>query len=45
MSTPSQALLTDMQRIEGDIMVLGAAGKMGPTLARMAKRAAPNCKN
>ena len=42
MSTPSQALLTDMQRIEGDIMVLGAAGKMGPTLARMAKRAAPN---
>ena len=42
MSTPSQALHTDMQRIEGDIMVLGAAGKMGPTLARMAKRAAPN---
>ena len=42
MSTPSQALLTDMQRIEGDIMVLGAAGKMGPTLARMAKRAGPN---
>ena len=42
MSTPSHALLTDMQRIEGDIMVLGAAGKMGPTLARMAKRAAPN---
>jgi len=42
MSTPSQALLTDMQHLEGDIMELGAAGKMGPTLARMAKRAAPD---
>ena len=26
----------------GDILVLGVAGKMGPTLARMAKRAAPD---
>ena len=42
MSTPSPSLLSDMQHLEGDIMVLGAAGKMGPTLARMAKRAAPD---
>ena len=28
-------------RAAGDIMVLGAGGKMGPTLARMARRAAP----
>jgi nucleoside-diphosphate-sugar epimerase len=27
--------------VDGDILVLGVAGKMGPTLARMAKRAAP----
>jgi nucleoside-diphosphate-sugar epimerase len=28
-----------MARIEGDLIVLGASGKMGPTLARMARRA------
>ncbi len=28
-----------MARLEGDIILLGVAGKMGPTLARMAKRA------
>ena len=28
-------------RASGDIMIIGVAGKMGPTLARMAKRAAP----
>jgi nucleoside-diphosphate-sugar epimerase len=31
----------DLARAPGDILVLGVAGKMGPTLARMAKRAAP----
>ena len=41
MSQPSPALVADLARIDGDIMVLGVAGKMGPTLARMAKRAAP----
>ena len=41
MSTPSPALVRDLDRIDGDIMVLGVGGKMGPTLARMAKRAAP----
>jgi len=41
MSAPSQALVDALARVTGDIMVLGVAGKMGPTLARMAKRAAP----
>jgi nucleoside-diphosphate-sugar epimerase len=41
MTRPSQALVDDLARLDGDIMVLGAGGKMGPTLARLAKRAAP----
>ncbi len=41
MSTPSQSLIDDLARLDGDIIVLGVAGKVGPTLARMAKRAAP----
>jgi len=40
MSTPSADLMADLARAPGDIMVLGVGGKMGPTLARMAKRAA-----
>jgi nucleoside-diphosphate-sugar epimerase len=41
MSEPTPALVADLARAGGDIMVLGVGGKMGPTLARMAKRAAP----
>ena len=41
MSAPSQALVNALACVSGDIMVLGVGGKMGPTLARMAKRAAP----
>jgi nucleoside-diphosphate-sugar epimerase len=41
MTTPSRSLVEELQRVEGDILVLGVAGKMGPTLARLAKRAAP----
>lgn len=41
MTTPSEALAGDLARLEGDILVLGVGGKMGPTLARLAKRAAP----
>ena len=41
MTEPTPALVDDLARVPGDILVLGAAGKMGPTLARMAKRAAP----
>jgi nucleoside-diphosphate-sugar epimerase len=41
MSEPTPALVADLARIDGDILVLGVGGKMGPTLARMARRAAP----
>src|SRR5881275_709474 len=41
MSEPSSGLAADLQRVTGDSMVLGVGGKMGPTRARMAKRAAP----
>ena len=41
MTLPTQALVDDLARVPGDILVLGIGGKMGPTLARLAKRAAP----
>ena len=42
LTTPDPALVADFARLDGDIMVLGVGGKMGPTLARLAKRAAPD---
>ena len=39
LTEPSGALVEDMKRIKGDILVLGAGGKMGPTLCVLAKRA------
>ncbi|HEU5297630.1 MAG TPA: NAD(P)-dependent oxidoreductase [Burkholderiaceae bacterium] len=42
MTTPSPALVATLKRVSGDILVLGVGGKMGPTLARLAKRAAPD---
>lgn len=42
LSTPGQALVDDLKAVQGDIIILGVAGKMGVTLARMAKRAAPD---
>ena len=42
MSEPTPALVADLATTDGDIMVLGVGGKMGPTLARMARRAAPD---
>jgi nucleoside-diphosphate-sugar epimerase len=39
LSTPREATLAALARAPGDIIVLGAGGKMGPTLARMAARA------
>ena len=41
MTRPSAALASDLEAVEGDILILGAGGKMGPTLCRLAKRAAP----
>jgi nucleoside-diphosphate-sugar epimerase len=41
MTRPTAALEAALAALDGDIMVLGAGGKMGPTLCRLAKRAAP----
>lgn len=38
LSEPTDGVTAVMGRLEGDLMFLGAGGKMGPTLARMAKR-------
>ena len=38
---PTRALIDDLARVDGDIMILGVAGKMGPTLAGLAKAASP----
>jgi nucleoside-diphosphate-sugar epimerase len=42
MTRPGEALFDDLAQLEGDILVLGVGGKMGPTLARLARRAAPD---
>ncbi len=39
LTTPSAALVEDMKKIKGDIIILGAGGKMGPTLCILAKNA------
>lgn len=36
---PSRALVEDISRIKGDIMLLGVGGKMGPSMARLARQA------
>lgn len=40
LSTPSDELIEEMSRSHGDIIVLGVGGKVGPSVAIMAKRAA-----
>lgn len=39
LALPSQALIDDLKRVPGDLLILGAGGKMGPTLARLARNA------
>jgi len=39
LTTPSPALVADLARGTGDLVILGAGGKMGPTLAVLARRA------
>lgn len=39
LSEPSAAVLATFRQVSGDILLLGVAGKMGLTMARMAKRA------
>src|SRR5437899_2308045 len=39
LSGPTDGTICALAALDGDILVLGVGGKMGPTLARMAKRA------
>ena len=39
LSRPNEGVVDTFRRLEGDVIVLGVAGKMGPTLSRMIKRA------
>lgn len=39
LSCPTEGVLEVLLAVRGDVMVLGAGGKMGPTLARMLRRA------
>lgn len=39
LSQPRPALIEDMRRLDGDILILGAGGKLGPSLTRLALRA------
>lgn len=38
LTTPTPETVEAMRRLGGDLLLLGAGGKMGPTLARLAKR-------
>jgi uncharacterized protein YbjT (DUF2867 family) len=42
LSRPDPDVLADLAELDGDFLILGAGGKIGPTLTRMARRAAPN---
>ena len=39
LSEPTDEVITAIAALEGDILILGVGGKMGPTLAKQAKRA------
>ena len=39
LSEPTDEVIASMTALEGDILILGVSGKMGPTLAKQAKRA------
>src|SRR5690606_35598106 len=39
LATPSDALVSDLARLDGDLMLLGAGGKMGPSMAMLARNA------
>jgi nucleoside-diphosphate-sugar epimerase len=38
LSRPAPGVLETLRGLEGDVLILGAGGKMGPTLARMVRR-------
>ena len=39
LAEPSDALVASMAELDGDLLVLGAGGKMGPSLAKLARNA------
>src|SRR4051794_15902901 len=39
LSTPTAGAIQTLARLEGDVIILGVGGKMGPSLAAMLKRA------
>ena len=39
LSEPTEPVVETLRRLQGDILLLGAGGKIGPSLARMARRA------
>jgi len=41
LAIPSRELIDDLGRLDGDLMILGVGGKMGPTMARLARNALP----
>src|SRR6185312_14600772 len=40
LTRPSDAVISAMRAMDGDLLILGAGGKMGPSLAKLARRAA-----
>src|SRR5919201_1995216 len=42
MTAPYPAVAAEFNALPGDLIILGVGGKIGPTLARLAKRAAPS---
>lgn len=38
LSEPSERLIEDLAKLDGDILILGVGGKMGPSLAKLVKR-------
>jgi nucleoside-diphosphate-sugar epimerase len=42
MTAPSPVLAAELAALAGDVIILGVGGKIGPTLARLARRAAPS---
>lgn len=39
LATPDGETVAALEQLDGDVLILGAGGKMGPSLARMARRA------
>lgn len=44
LTEPSEKLIEDLDKLDGDIIILGAGGKVGPTISVMLKRACEKCK-